>query len=75
MPSKDEGRSDLALAEYYLLTENKSKCRKLAAKAKKELDKSAKIELLRADDLIDLARDEKEEAKEKEKEKEKGKEK
>jgi predicted Zn-dependent protease len=71
----DEGRSDLALAEYYLLTENKSKCRKLAAKAKKELDKNAKIELLRADDLIDLAHDEKEEAKEKEKEKEKGKEK
>ena len=51
----DEGRSLLALAELNLLTGDKEKCRKFAKDAKEKLGKSEKMELLRADDLIELA--------------------
>jgi predicted Zn-dependent protease len=55
----DEARSLLALAELNLLTGNKEKCRKYAKEAKEKFDKSAKYELLRADDLIELGGEEK----------------
>lgn len=61
----DDARSALALAEFNLLIGNKAKCRKYAKEAKEKLDKSAKAELIRADDLLDLAKeDEKEKKKE-----------
>jgi predicted Zn-dependent protease len=72
---KDEGRSLLALAEYNFLIGDKKKCVKYAKEAKEKLDKSAKVELLRADDLLDLAEDEKDKEKDKDKDKEKDKEK
>lgn len=53
----DEGRSLLALAEFNLLIDKKDKCRKYAKEAKEKLDQSAKLELLRADDLLDLAKE------------------
>jgi len=56
---KDEGRSLLALAEFNWLIGKKDKCTKYAKEAKEKLSKSAKLELLRADDLIDLAKEEK----------------
>lgn len=55
----DEGRSLLALAELNLLTGDKEKCRKFAKEAKEKLAKSEKMELLRADDLIELGKDDK----------------
>ncbi len=55
----DEGRSLLALSEYNLLINDKEKCRKYAKEAKGKLDKSAKLELLRADDLLELGKEEK----------------
>ena len=58
----DEGRSFLALAEYNLLIGQKEKCTKYAKSAKDKLDKSAKAELLRADDLIELAKSDKKDA-------------
>lgn len=61
----DDGRSNLAMAEYYFLIGNKSKAQKFAKEAKKKLEKSAKMELLRADDLLDFAKDEKAEEKDK----------
>jgi predicted Zn-dependent protease len=64
---KDEGRSLLALAEYNFLIGDKKKCVKYAKEAKEKLDKSAKVELLRADDLLDLAEDEEDKDKKKEK--------
>lgn len=57
----DEGRSFLALAEFNLLIGEKEKCQKYAKEAKEKLGKSEKMELLRADDLIELAKGEKEE--------------
>lgn len=57
----DEGRSFLALAEFNLLIGEKEKCQKYAKEAKEKLGKSEKMELLRADDLIELTRDEKRE--------------
>lgn len=51
----DEGRSLLALAEFNLLIGDKEKCRKYANDAKEKLDKSAKKDLLRADDLLEAA--------------------
>lgn len=60
----DEGRSLLALAEFNLLIDKKEKCLKYAKEAKEKLDKSAKLELLRADDLIDLGKEDKKEKKE-----------
>jgi len=62
---KDEGRSLLALAEYNFLIGDKKKCVKYAKEAKEKLDKSAKAELLRADDLLEIAKDEKEDKKSK----------
>ena len=62
---KDDGRSFLALAEFNLLIDKKDKCRKYAKEAKEKLDKSAKAELLRADDLLEIAKDEKEDKKSK----------
>jgi predicted Zn-dependent protease len=65
---KDEGRSLLALAEFNLLIDQKEKCRTYAKDAKEKLDKSAVAELLRADDLLELAAEDKK-GKEKEKKK------
>ena len=53
---KDEGRSFLALAEFNFLQGNKEKTTKYAKKAKETLPKSAKEELLRVDDLLELAK-------------------
>lgn len=55
----EEGKSFLALAEFNLLIGQKEKCRKYAEDAKKKLDKSDKANLLRADDLLELAKEEK----------------
>jgi predicted Zn-dependent protease len=52
----DQGRSLLALAEFNLLIGDKEKCRKYAREAKEKLEKSAKTELIHADDLLDLAK-------------------
>jgi len=60
----DEPRSLLALAEFNLLVGDKKKSLKYAKEAKEKLDKSQKYELLHADDLIELA---KEDGKEKDK--------
>ncbi len=60
---KDDGRSLLALAEFNLTIDNKEKVRKYAKEAKEKLDKSAKSELLRADDLLELAKEKDEEKK------------
>ena len=57
----DEGRSLLALAEFNLLIGDAKKCQKYADNAKDKLKKSDKSELIRADDLLELAKkDEKE---------------
>lgn len=61
--TNDEGRSLLALAEFNLMIGKKDKCRKYAKAAKEKLDVTAKQELLRADDLLELAKEEKEEDK------------
>lgn len=55
--SNDEGRSLLALAEFNLLIGDNKKCRKYAKQAKNHLDENDKKELIRADDLIDLAKE------------------
>jgi len=55
----DEPRSLLALAEFNLLTGNKEKAQKYAKEAKEKFPKSARAEILRADDLLDLAKEEK----------------
>jgi len=55
--TNDQGRSMLALAEFNLLVGEKEKCTKYAKEAKEKLDKGDKIDLLRADDLLDLAKD------------------
>ena len=49
----------LALSEYNLLIGKKEKCRKYAKKAKDKLSNTDKEELLRADDLIELAKEKK----------------
>ncbi len=53
----DEGRSLLALAEFNLLIGDNKKCLKYAKQAKNHLDENDKKELIRADDLIDLAKE------------------
>jgi len=53
---KDEGRSLLALAEFNLLIGQKDKSMKYAKEAKEKLDKSDKVNLLHADDLIELSK-------------------
>lgn len=54
----DEGRSLMALAEYNFSIGDKEKTRKYAKSAKDKLDKiTAKPELTRLDDLLDLAKD------------------
>ncbi len=55
--SNDEGRSLLALAEFNLLIGDNKKCLKYAKQAKNHLDENDKKELIRADDLIDLAKE------------------
>ncbi len=55
----DEARSLLALAEFNLLIGEKDKCRKYAKAAKEKFGKSEKTEILRADDLLELAKEEK----------------
>ncbi|MBM3579818.1 MAG: hypothetical protein FJX34_03495 [Alphaproteobacteria bacterium] len=55
----DEGRSLLALAEFNFLIGDKEKCREYAKDAKEKFKKSDKLELLRADDLLELAKKEK----------------
>ncbi len=52
----DNGRSFLALAEFNFWLGDKDKTIKYAKKAKEILEKDAKEELLRADDLIELAK-------------------
>lgn len=61
----DEARSLLALAEFNLLLGEKKKAEKYAQEAKGKFKKSDKVELLRADDLLDLTKDDKEKDKEK----------
>jgi predicted Zn-dependent protease len=56
----DEGRSLLALAEFNFLISDNKKCQKYARDAKEKLKKSDKAELLRADDLLELAKKNKE---------------
>ncbi len=56
----DEGRSFLALAEYNLAINEKDKAREYAKKAKEKLDKNNKLDLIRADDLLELAKEKKE---------------
>lgn len=53
-----EGKSLLALAEYNLIIGEKGKTKKYAKEAKEKLDKNDKINLLYADDLIALSKDE-----------------
>lgn len=53
---KNEGRSLLALAEFNLLMGEKEKCMKYAKEAKEKLDKSDKVNLLHADDLMELSK-------------------
>lgn len=54
----DEGRSLMALAEYNFAIGDKEKTRKYAKSAKDKLDKvTAKPELTRLDDLLDLVKD------------------
>ncbi|OFW80013.1 MAG: hypothetical protein A2887_00110 [Alphaproteobacteria bacterium RIFCSPLOWO2_01_FULL_40_26] len=55
----DEARSLLALAEFNLLIGEKEKCQKYAKEAKEKLQKSDKMEIMRADDLLELAKDKK----------------
>ncbi len=52
----DEGRSLLALAEFNLLIDQKDKAQKYAKDAKAKLNKLDKVNLIRADDLIDLTK-------------------
>ncbi len=53
----EEGKSFLALAEYNLLIGKSDKCIKYAKSAKEKLNQNYKLELLRADDLIEIAKD------------------
>ena len=55
----DEGRSLLALAHFNCMIGQKEKCTKYAKQAKEKLDKSAKAELLKVDDLMESVKDEK----------------
>ncbi len=52
----DEGRSFLALAEFNFWRGDKEKTVKYAKEAKEKLEKNNKEDLLRADDLIELAK-------------------
>lgn len=54
-----EGKSYLALAEYNLLIEKKENATKYAKKAKETLEKNDKINILRAEDIIELGKKEK----------------
>lgn len=58
----DEPRSLLALAEFNLLIGDKEKCRKFAKEAKEKFKKSDKSEIIRADDLLELAKEKEGEA-------------
>jgi predicted Zn-dependent protease len=58
----DEPRSLLALAEFNLLVGDKEKCRKFAKEAKEKFKKSDKSEIIRADDLLELAKEKEGEA-------------
>lgn len=53
----NKGRSSLSLAEFNFLINKKKKCLKYAKLAKEKLAKKDKINLLRADDLIELVKD------------------
>lgn len=53
----DTGKSFLSLAEFNFWRGDKEKAVKYAKKAKEKLPKNAKTELLRADDLIELAKE------------------
>jgi len=59
----DKGRSMLALAEFNFLIGEKDKCKKYAKEAKEKLAKTDKVNLLRADDLLELVKDDKKEKK------------
>lgn len=51
----DEALSFLALAQYNFILRNKDKCLKYAKMAKEKLNKSQKLALIKAEDLIKLA--------------------
>jgi predicted Zn-dependent protease len=68
----DSGRSFLALAEFNALINQKEKAKKYAKEAKEKLKKSDKIELLRADDLLEMLKGDEDEEKD-DKKKEEGK--
>lgn len=53
----DKPRSFLALAEFNLLIGDTDKCRKYAKEAKDNFDKSAKSEILRAEDLLAIVKE------------------
>jgi predicted Zn-dependent protease len=53
----DTGKSFLSLAEFNFWRGDKEKAVKYAKKAKEKLPKNSKTELLRADDLIELAKE------------------
>lgn len=53
----DDGLSLLNLAEFNLLKDEKEKARKYAKEAKKKIKKSDKINQLRADDIVALAKE------------------
>ena len=59
----DEGMSLLSLAEFNLLIGKKDRVRDFAQSAKKELSKYRKTQLLRADDLLELAKEDDKEKK------------
>jgi len=53
----DEARSLLALAEFNLLIDERKKCREYAKEAKDKFKKSDKSEIIRADDLLEMAKE------------------
>lgn len=54
--NNETGKSYLALAEYNLMQNDKKKATKYAKLAKKNLDKNDKVNLLRADDILEFAK-------------------
>lgn len=57
----DKAASLLNLAEFNCLIGQKEKCQKYAKQAKDKFDKASKTELLHADDLLEMAKEKKEE--------------
>jgi predicted Zn-dependent protease len=53
----DEGKSLLELSEFNFLVGDKDKCRRYAKEAKDKLNKSAKADLLRIEDLLEATKE------------------